>query len=83
VQSDEQWLAFVREYGETVFHPSSTCSLRKVVDERLRVIGVGGLRVIDASVMPTVPSGNINAAVIAIAEKGADLVRHDAAGSII
>ena len=78
VQSDEEWLAFVREYGETVFHPTSTCSVRKVVDERLRVIGVGGLRVIDASVMPTVPSGNINAAVIAVAEKGADLVRQDA-----
>ena len=78
VQTDDEWLAFVREYGETVFHPTSTCSLRKVVDERLRVIGVGGLRVIDASVMPTVPSGNINAAVIAVAEKGADLVREDA-----
>ena len=47
----------------------------KVVDEKLRVIGIGGLRVVDASVMPAVPSGNINAAVIAVAEKGADLVR--------
>jgi choline dehydrogenase-like flavoprotein len=46
-----------------------------VVDERLRVKGVAGLRVIDASVMPAVPSGNINAAVIAVAEKGADLVK--------
>jgi choline dehydrogenase-like flavoprotein len=78
VQTDDEWLAFVREYGETVFHPSSTCSIGKVVDERLRVIGVGGLRVIDASVMPSVPSGNINAAVIAVAEKGADLVKEDA-----
>ena len=78
VQTDEDWLAFVREYGETVFHPTSTCSMGKVVDERLRVIGIGGLRVIDASVMPAVPSGNINAAVIAVAEKGADLVKQDA-----
>jgi choline dehydrogenase len=78
VQADADWLAFVREYGETVFHPTSTCSLRKVVDERLRVIGVGGLRVIDASVMPAVPSGNINAAVVAVAEKGADLIKQDA-----
>ena len=78
MQTDDEWLAFVREVGETVFHPSSTCSMGKVVDERLRVIGIGGLRVIDASVMPAVPSGNINAAVIAVAEKGADLVRRDA-----
>jgi choline dehydrogenase len=46
-----------------------------VVDERLRVKGLGGLRVIDASVMPAVPSGNSNAATIAVAEKGAELVR--------
>ena len=78
VQTDDEWLAFVREVGETVFHPSSTCSMGKVVDAQLRVIGIGGLRVIDASVMPAVPSGNINAAVIAVAEKGADLVRRDA-----
>jgi len=78
VQSDEDLLAFVRQYGETVFHPTSTCSMGAVVDERLRVRGIGGLRVIDASVMPSVPSGNINAAVIAIAEKGAELVKRDA-----
>jgi choline dehydrogenase len=78
VQNDEELLAFVRQYGETVFHPTSTCSIGRVVDERLRVVGIDGLRVIDASVMPAVPSGNINAAVIAVAEKGADLVRQDA-----
>jgi choline dehydrogenase len=78
VQSDDEWLAFVREAGETVFHPTSTCSIGRVVDNNLRVMGVGNLRVIDASVMPSVPSGNINAAVIALAEKGADLVRQDA-----
>jgi len=75
VRTDEDWLAFCREAGDTVFHPTSTCSIGAVVDEQLRVKGVSGLRVIDASVMPAVPSGNINAAVIALAEKGADLVK--------
>jgi choline dehydrogenase len=75
VQSDEDWLAYCREMGETVFHPTSTCSIGTVVDTSLRVQGVQGLRVIDASVMPAVPSGNINAAVIAVAEKAADLVK--------
>jgi len=75
VRTDDEWLAFCRETGDTVFHPASTCSMGRVVDERLRVNGVSRLRVIDASVMPAVPSGNINAAVIAVAEKGADLVK--------
>jgi choline dehydrogenase len=75
VQSDDEWLAYCRETGDTVFHPASTCSMGSVVDEKLKVKGVDGLRVIDASVMPAVPSGNINAAVIAVAEKGADLVK--------
>jgi choline dehydrogenase len=78
VQTDEDWLAFCREVGETVFHPTSTCSIGAVVDERLKVKGLEGLRVIDASVMPSVPSGNINATVIAMAEKGAELVKADA-----
>jgi choline dehydrogenase len=56
-----------------VFHPTSTCRMGTVVDEKLRVKGVEGLRVVDASVMPAVPSGNINAAVIAVAEKAADI----------
>jgi choline dehydrogenase len=78
VKSEEDWLAYCREYGETVFHPTSTCRMGTVVDEKLRVKGVDGLRVVDASVMPAVPSGNINAAVIAVAEKAADLIREDA-----
>jgi choline dehydrogenase-like flavoprotein len=81
VQSDADWLAFCRETGETVFHPTSSCRMgedaRAVVDARLRVRGLQGLRVIDASVMPAVVSGNTNAAVFALAEKGADLVRAD------
>ena len=78
VKSDADWLDFAREAGDTVFHPTSTCSMGKVVDAELRVLGMAGLRVIDASVMPSVPSGNINAAVIAVAEKGADLVKAQA-----
>jgi len=81
VQTEEEWLAFCREAGDTVFHPTSTCRMgtdaRAVVDPRLGVRGLQGLRVIDAAVMPAVPSGNINAAVIALAEKGADLVLED------
>ena len=74
VQSDDDWLAYCRERGETVFHPTSTCRMGTVVDDKLRVKGVENLRVVDASVMPAVPSGNINAAVIAVAEKAADIV---------
>ena len=80
VRSDEDWLAFCRETGETVFHPTSTCRMGSVVDEKLRVKGMANLRVVDASVMPAVPSGNINAAVIAVAEKAADLIKEEACG---
>lgn len=75
VRSDEDWLALCREAGETVFHPTSTCALGSVVDENLRVKGLHHLRVVDASVMPAVPSGNINASVLAVAEKAADLLQ--------
>jgi choline dehydrogenase len=75
VQTDAEWLRFVRDYGETVFHPTSTCSMGRVVDAKLKVLGIDRLRVVDASVMPAVPSGNINAAVIAVAEKAADLIK--------
>jgi choline dehydrogenase len=78
VRTDQDWLAYCREAGDTVFHPTSTCSMGRVVGGDLKVLGVEGLRVIDASVMPAVPSGNINAAVIAVAEKGADLVKAQA-----
>jgi choline dehydrogenase len=82
VQSDADWLAFGREAGDTVFHPSSTCRMgedaRAVVDARLRVRGLEALRVVDASILPAVVSGNTNAAVFALAEKGADLLRADA-----
>jgi choline dehydrogenase len=78
VQTDEDLLEVLRRSGESVFHPTSTCRMgtdeRSVVDSRLRLRGLDGLRVVDASVMPAVVSGNTNAAVIAIAEKAADLI---------
>jgi choline dehydrogenase len=77
--------AFARAKGGTVFHPAGTCRMGgdsgSVVDERLRVRGVEGLRVIDASVMPRVVSTNTNAAAIMIGEKGAALVLEDAGGA--
>jgi choline dehydrogenase len=83
-QSDAELLEVVRQSGETVFHPTSTCRMgadeRSVADSKLRVRGVGGLRVVDASVMPAVVSGNTNAAVIAIAEKAADLIDSERGG---
>lgn len=79
VQSDADWLAFCRQTGDTVYHPTSTCRMgtdsRSVVDELLRVRGVEGLWVVDASVMPAVVSGNTNASVIALAERAADLLK--------
>jgi choline dehydrogenase len=83
VQTDEDWLQYCRDFGETVFHPTSTCRMgsdeRAVVDANLNVRGVSGLRVVDASVMPAVPSANTNASVIAVAEKAADVIRGDRA----
>lgn len=65
----------VRAGTETLYHPVGTCALGPVVDAELRVRGVDGLRVVDASVLPTVPRGNTNAPVIAVAERAADLIR--------
>jgi choline dehydrogenase len=79
VSSDDELLAFARQNGGTVFHPTSTCKMgideMAVVDPQLRVRGIAALRVADASIMPTVVSGNTNAAAIMIGEKAADLVR--------
>jgi choline dehydrogenase len=72
---DAEILDFVRHNTRTMFHPVGTCALGVVVDSELRVHGVERLRVVDASVMPTVPRGNTNAPVIMVAEKAADLIR--------
>ena len=73
--SDEDIWAWVQEAAQTVYHPTSTCAMGQVVDSELRVNGTEGLRVVDASVMPTITRGNTNAPVIMIAEKAADLIR--------
>jgi choline dehydrogenase len=81
-QSDEEILSFIRAHGESVYHPVGTCKMGNddmaVVDDRLRVRGVEGLRVADASVMPRVPAGNTHAPTVMIAEKCADMLLQDA-----
>jgi choline dehydrogenase len=80
VASDEEILTFIRGNAHTAYHPIGTCRMglagaRTVVDERLKVHGVDGLRIADASIFPTMPSGNTNAPCIMVGEKAADLIR--------
>ncbi|KAH1018844.1 hypothetical protein HUJ05_006535 [Dendroctonus ponderosae] len=81
--SDKYWECHIRTISMTIYHPVGTCKMgpewdeEAVVDPRLRVYGITGLRVIDASIMPTIPSGNTNAPAIMVGEKGADLVKED------
>ena len=73
--SDEDLMAFIRRTGQSVYHPTSTCAMGSVVDSQLRVYGHEGLRVADASVMPSITRGNTNGPVIMVAERAADLIR--------
>jgi choline dehydrogenase-like flavoprotein len=84
-QSDAQIEQFVRNHADTIYHPVGTCRMGSdalaVVDARLRVHGVQGLRVVDASVMPSVVGGNTNAPVIMMAEKAIDMIHADRASA--
>jgi choline dehydrogenase-like flavoprotein len=73
--SDTDIWEFIKRECQTLYHPTSTCAIGSVVDPQLRVLGIDGLRVVDASVMPSVIRGNTNAPTIMIAEKAADLIR--------
>ena len=83
-QTDDELLHFCREYGQTIFHPSGTAKMGTagdplaVVDERLRVYGTRGLRVVDCSIMPTLVSGNTNVPIVMVAEKASDMILDDA-----
>jgi choline dehydrogenase len=85
--TDEDLVAHIREQTQTLYHPVGTCAMgtgdNAVVDAELRVHGVEGLRIADASVMPTVPRGNTNAPSIMVGEKAADLVRGRMAGPTV
>jgi choline dehydrogenase len=83
-QNDKEIAEFIRNNVQTMYHPVGTCKMghdaMAVVDEQLRVYGIEGLRVVDASIMPTITHGNTNAPTMMIAEKIADLITHNVQG---
>ena len=84
IESDDELKAVLREKAETAYHPVGSCRMGEaagaVVDSRLRVHGLDGLRVVDASVMPAIPGANTNAPTIMIAEMASGMIRADARG---
>ena len=82
IKDDEELVKAGSDYTQTIFHPVGTCKMGKdensVVDERLAVHNIESLRVVDASIMPTITSGNTNAPTIMIAEKASDMILSDA-----
>jgi len=84
-ETDAQWIDYLRASAFRGDHPAGTCRMGEdpaaVVDSRLRVKGIAGLRVVDASIMPALTSGNTNAVVIMIAEKASAMILEDAAAS--
>jgi choline dehydrogenase len=73
--SEADIMDFVQRRAHTLYHPVGTCAMGSVVDAQCRVLGLEGLRVVDASVMPTIPRGNTNAPTIMVAEKASDMIR--------
>src|SRR3546814_12647045 len=85
LQTDDEWLGFARQYGNSSYHLVGTCKMGPatdplaVVDDRLRVHGLEGLRVVDASIMPIIPSANTYASTMMLAEKASDMILSDPA----
>ena len=81
IKDDEELVKAASDYAQTIFHPVGTCKMGKdensVVDDRLRVLGLQNLRIVDASIMPNITSRNTNAPTIMIAEKAADMIIED------
>jgi choline dehydrogenase len=87
LHTDREWEGFIWRKAETIYHPAGTCRMGRdeqaVVDSELRVRGVDALRVVDASVMPALPTGNTNAPTIMIAERAAALLQERPDGTLV